>query len=108
MKIRSVVALSAVALLLNLAVGGPAYADASVSIIDFDFSPGTVTISVGEAVTWTNNGDAPHTTTADGGAWDSGTLNPGQSFTHGFAAAGSFPYHCNIHPNMVGTITVTP
>jgi LPXTG-motif cell wall-anchored protein len=105
-KIRSIVALSAVALLLNLAVGGPAYADASVSIVDFDFQPGDVTISPGETVTWTNNGDAPHTSTADGGEWDSGTLNPGDSFSHTFNDEGLFSYHCSIHPNMIGDVNV--
>jgi LPXTG-motif cell wall-anchored protein len=106
-KIRSVVALSAVVLLLNIAVGGPAFADASVSIIDFDFSPSAVTISVGETVTWTNDGEAPHTSSADGGEWDSGTLDPGDSFSNTFDTAGTFAYHCNIHPDMTGTVTVT-
>jgi LPXTG-motif cell wall-anchored protein len=106
-KIRSVVALSAVVLLLNVAVGGPAFADASVSVIDFAFSPSSVTISVGETVTWTNNGDNTHTTT-DSGVWDSGNLTPGQSFSHTFDTAGTFNYLCTIHPTlMTGTITVT-
>ncbi len=34
------------------------------------------------------------------------TLPPGGSFNHPFAAAGSFPYHCSIHPIMTATITV--
>jgi hypothetical protein len=79
-------------------------------MVDFSFSPGTLTISVGDTVTWTNNSssDTPHTSTSDTGAWDSGTVNVGQSFSHTFASAGTFPYHCSFHQaqGMVGTIVV--
>jgi plastocyanin len=58
-------------------------------------------------VTWTNNDTAAHTITADDGSFDSGNLNPGDTFTHTFAtAAGTVAYHCNYHPNMVATIVV--
>jgi plastocyanin len=81
---------------------------ASVSITDFQFTPATVTIHAGDSVTWTNNSAAgtPHTSTSDNGAWDSGTINPGSSFTHTFATAGTFTYHCNFHPQMHGTVIV--
>jgi hypothetical protein len=45
--------------------------------------------------------------TADGGAFDSGNLATGQTFSQTFSAAGTFAYHCNIHPQMTGTVTVT-
>ena len=48
-----------------------------------------------------------HTVTADNGEFDSGVLNKDQSFSHVFAAAGVVGYHCEIHGNMVGTVTVT-
>ena len=47
-----------------------------------------------------------HTTTSDSGLWNSGTLAPGAHFTHKFNKAGSFSYHCSIHPFMTGTIVV--
>jgi plastocyanin len=82
------------------------------------FNPGTVTIHVGQTVTWRNDDTAPHTTTSGscpGGVctpmagWDSGTLNPGQSFSHQFTTSGTFPYYCRIHGAMMqGTISVMP
>jgi plastocyanin len=57
-------------------------------------------------VTWTNTDSLPHTSTSNGGAWDSGTIEPGHSFSVALATAGTFQYHCSIHPGMMGTITV--
>ena len=71
------------------------------------FSPNPITIKVGDSVKWTNNDTIVHTSTANNGQWNSGILNPGQSFTTpAFTTAGSFQYHCTIHPGMVGTVTV--
>lgn len=79
---------------------------AAVTIMDFQFSPQTMTVAVGTTVTWTNHGPSAHTTTSDTGVWDSGTLAPGQSFSHTFNQPGTYPYHCAIHPFMKGTIVV--
>jgi plastocyanin len=70
------------------------------------FAPPTLTVSTGTTVTWGNNDSINHTTSADAGQWDSGNVGQGQTFTHRFDSAGSFKYHCNIHPNMTGTIVV--
>jgi LPXTG-motif cell wall-anchored protein len=80
---------------------------ASVSAVDFKFVPKTITISAGESVTWTNNGQSPHTATGSG--FNSGNLNPGQSYSHTFSAPGTYAYHCQYHVNqgMVGTVVVT-
>jgi hypothetical protein len=78
-----------------------------VNIVDFAFDPAAVEVPVGATVTWTNGGGAPHTATADDGSFDSRRLQPGESFSQTFDAAGSFPYHCEIHPQMTGTVTVT-
>ena len=80
---------------------------ASVSAVDFKFVPKTITVSVGETVTWSNNGQSPHTVT--GASFNSGNLNPGQSFSHTFSAPGTFAYHCQYHvqQGMVGTVIVT-
>ena len=69
------------------------------------FTPGTVSIKVGESVTWQNFSGTKHTTTSDQFDWDQ-TVDNGQSFTRTFTTAGSFPYHCNIHAGMKGTVVV--
>ncbi len=82
---------------------------AHVSIVDFAFSPASVTVPVGSSVRWTHNGVFPHTTTSDPGsldAWDSGTLGAGGAFTKTFMATGVFSYHCAVHPSMMGRVAV--
>ncbi|MBI4139269.1 cupredoxin domain-containing protein [Candidatus Uhrbacteria bacterium] len=68
------------------------------------FVPTSTTVKKGKTVTWTNRDIVPHTVT--GSAFDSGTLQPGQSYTRTFSATGSFDYACGIHPVMQGTINV--
>ncbi|HEX2221386.1 MAG TPA: cupredoxin family copper-binding protein [Candidatus Limnocylindria bacterium] len=77
-----------------------------VSIDNFAFMPANLTVAVGDTVTWTNNDDAPHTATAGNGAFDSGNLDNGQTYSFTFTTAGTFSYICEIHPQMTGTITV--
>src|SRR5262249_57138532 len=83
-----------------------ASAAASVTMGDFFFSPSSVTVAVGDTVTWTNNGQAPHNATADDGSFKTPDLNNGQSASHTFSSAGTFTYICTIHPNMHGTVRV--
>jgi plastocyanin len=85
---------------------GVAPKSASVTIKDFEFTPATVTIAVGGTVTWTNNGPSTHTVTADDGSFDSGDLSVGKTFSHTFQTAGTFGYHCTIHPFMTATVIV--
>jgi|ERR1051326_9095696 plastocyanin len=70
------------------------------------FDPNPVNVAVGASVRWTNTDSVAHTTTSDGNAWNSGTLAGGAQFDVTFQNAGTFPYHCAIHPGMVGTIVV--
>ncbi len=99
-----------------------------VSIQEFSFTPPSLTVKVGTTVTWTNTGTVGHTTTSDMGvspAWDSGTLtppsggggygggSPGGTFKVTFMTAGTYTYHCALHPpasypNFTGKIIVTP
>ncbi len=81
-------------------------AETVVVIEGFSFVPQSVTVNAGDTVRWINNDNTEHTTTSDGPGWDSGTLTPGTSFTHVFATRGAFTYHCAIHPEMTGTVTV--
>ena len=66
----------------------------------------TVTAAVGENVTWQNLDAVPHTVTLDDGSFN-GSVAAGATVSHAFDAAGTFPYHCNVHPSMTGTITIT-
>ena len=72
------------------------------------FSPNPIQITVGDTVTWTNNAGLTHTATSDTGAWDTGNLAPGAtSSAVAFPTAGTFSYHCAIHPSMVGSVVVS-
>ncbi len=73
----------------------------------FAFSPASLSIRVGTRVTFTNSSVAPHTFTANTRAFDSGQIGPGRSFTFTFSGAGTFPYHCEIHMYMTGTVSVS-
>lgn len=75
-------------------------------ITDFKFSPGTTTVQIGDTITWTNSGPSPHTATANGGSFDTGTLGKGASSSHTFTQPGTFAYICKIHPFMHGTVVV--
>jgi plastocyanin len=71
------------------------------------FSPNPVEVKVGETVTWVNDDSGRHTVTSKDGVFDSGFMGKGQSFSFTFDKAGEYPYHCEPHPSMVGTVVVT-
>ena len=77
-----------------------------VSIGDNFFEPADADIEPGDSVTWTNNGTVPHTVTAENGLFDSGVLDPGESYTVDFDGQGTVTYYCTIHPEMRGSLTV--
>jgi plastocyanin len=89
----------------------PSGSQAAVSVLGgyggFSFSPSVLTIKVGTTVTWTNNTSAPHTVTSDTGAFNGSLGRSGATFSFTFTRAGTFSYHCSIHPYMKATITVT-
>lgn len=79
-----------------------------VKLQDFAMSPGWVEAVVGDKVTWRNVDGTMHTVTADLNAtFDSGPLAAGESFEFVFDTAGTYGYHCNVHPGMRGTIRVS-
>lgn len=80
--------------------------DPGVTIADFNFTPGTTSVHVGDTVTWVNNGPSPHSATANNGSFNTGVLKKGQSGSHTFTQAGTFTYFCSVHPFMHGTIVV--
>ena len=70
------------------------------------FAPDSLNVTVGGTVTWTNTDSIAHTSTSDASGWNSGSVAPGGRFSFTFQAPGTFPYHCAIHPGMIGTIVV--
>ena len=96
----------------------PTNGQALVVMRNLAFNPSTISIHVGQAVVWRNDDSAPHTTTSGSCSgntctpmpgWDSGTLNPGQSFSFTFNTAGTFTYYCRIHGAMMqGAVVVMP
>ena len=83
-----------------------AAAPGAVTIADFAFAPDTITVAAGTTVTWTNNGAAGHTVTADDGSFDSKTIASGATFSQAFAKAGTYAYHCSIHSSMTAKVVV--
>ncbi|TMD62946.1 MAG: hypothetical protein E6I91_14400 [Chloroflexi bacterium] len=75
----------------------------------YSFQPATLSIKMGTQVEWQNVSDAPHTVTSDtaGVFGSTSNISKNQTFKFTFTKAGTFPYHCNIHPYMKATITVT-
>jgi plastocyanin len=81
------------------------------------YSPNPIQVSVGTTVTWTNNDSQPHTVTSGSNGQPDNKfnsspnftplLNPGQTFSFTFTQAGNYPYFCTLHPNMVGTVSVS-
>lgn len=74
---------------------------------DFEFTPTAVSAKVGDVITWTNNGAAQHNPTLDDGSCQTDPINAGATGSLTFSKAGTFLFHCAIHPSMKGTITIT-
>lgn len=102
--------MAAVALVLAACTLAPPAAAATthVHIANFLFNPPTITIKVGDTVTWDNHDPDPHTVTRASGpqAFDSGNMGRNDVYSRTFTAEGSFDYICKYHPTMVGTVNV--
>jgi plastocyanin len=101
-------------------VGGTAVSivPAASTLASKAFSPSPVTVKVQNSVTWTNKDNVAHTITSGTGPSDpnkgkefdsglSSLLTPGKTFTHTFKTSGEIPYFCQIHPTMVGKVTIS-
>jgi plastocyanin len=77
-----------------------------VSIEDFAYRPSVVLVPVGTTVRWTNNDSVVHTVSSTTGLFGSGPLQPGESFEFLFDTPGDYAYLCELHPEMVGMVTV--
>lgn len=85
----------------------PQSGSAEIVIAGFSFS-GPITVTAGTTVTITNDDTADHTWTSTTGAFDSGTLGPGETFEFTFDTPGDYEFFCAIHPGMTGMVTVVP
>jgi len=79
---------------------------AKVSIVNFEFTPGEITIAPGESVTWTNNDGAPHGLEYHDGEKGTDLLLPGASFSRRFDRPDTYDYNCSVHPYMTGRVIV--
>ncbi len=86
---------------------------ASVNIVDaprpqpkWGYAPAVSKVAAGTWVTWSNNGQDPHTVTAVDGSFDSENLDPSEGFSWFFDQPGTFQYTCTLHPWMTGKVIV--
>ena len=74
----------------------------------FSPNPFTMTLATnGGTVTWVNADGVDHDIESDTPLFDF-EMSPNATHSFTFTAAGTYPYHCSIHPNMVGTIVIDP
>jgi len=80
----------------------------SIDIANFAFSPSLIKAKVGDKITWTNKDFLTHTIASDSGPqnFSSGDISNGATFSFTFTKAGTYSYHCSLHPSMTGTITI--
>lgn len=79
----------------------------TITIQNLAFTPSTITIKVGDTITWTNKDSMAHTVTSDSGTeLNSNTLSTGQTYSHTFNTVGTYNYHCSIHLSMKATVIV--
>ncbi len=70
------------------------------------YTPSPTTVPAGQSVAWRNADSISHTATQDAGVFDTGPIPPGSTSAPVTLAAGTYTYHCSIHPTMVGVLTV--
>jgi amicyanin len=106
-------AIAALATMTAIAIGGLMAAGGAragtshtVDIANFAFSPATLTIQVGDTVTWTNLDAVQHTATSTTGVFDSGLLDQDAGYSFTFTQPGTYDYLCTPHPTMTGQIVV--
>jgi plastocyanin len=81
--------------------------EVDVAIEGFAFNPADIQATVGQTVTFTNGDSAPHTATLDDGSCTTPNIASGGSEGLTFNVAGTYPFHCSVHPDIKGTITVS-
>ena len=78
----------------------------AVSIEDFAFVPPAIQAKIGQVIAFMNTGFESHNATFDTGGCATTTLQTGTTDGLVFTVAGSYPFHCTVHAQMTGTITI--
>ena len=78
----------------------------TVEIRDYEFFPARLTVNPGTEVTWVNRDSVPHNAVADDAAFDTGTLDDGESVSLVLDDVGEYSYVCTFHPGMQAALTV--
>ena len=104
-RLTSVV-LFLLALTILPAACGSSSSSSTVNMSNLQFSPSSLTVTVGTKVTWKNKDGIIHDITSNTGVFASGNINAGGSFSYTFKTAGTYAYNCLHHPGMNGTIIV--
>ena len=86
--------------------GGAGGDEVQVIMTNISYDPETVTIKVGDTVTWVNEDAPQHDVVADNGEFKSDLFDKGGTFSFTFTEAGTYPYHCSVHSGMKGTVIV--
>jgi amicyanin len=87
-----------------------AVAATKVDIQNYMFSPMSIKVKVGDTVTWTNKDSVHHNVVADTASSDAPNgplIGLGETYSFKFTKAGTYTFHCNPHPYMHGSVTVT-
>jgi plastocyanin len=105
-KLRGAGLALAIAATILLRPGAPAHAqEVQVTIDNFTFTPAELTVKIGDAVTWINHDDIPHTVVS-AGKFRSKPMDSDDKYTFTFTSAGDYKYFCSLHPHMTGMIKV--
>jgi plastocyanin len=71
------------------------------------FNPASLIVTAGTTVKWTNKDGIIHNVTSNTGVFSSGSIPDNGTFSYTFSTAGTYQYHCTIHPSMTATVVVT-
>jgi plastocyanin len=105
------VTLAAAVLVAGCGGGGPgAPPVATVTLQNVAYTPANVSVRVGDAIAWVwADGNVPHNIdgASDLSSFDSGGPTTTGTWTYRFRKAGTYTYHCDVHPSMIGTVVVS-
>jgi plastocyanin len=82
-------------------------AEFAVAMRDIEFRPGTIRIGRGDTVEWKNEDEVRHDAIGRDSSFDTPVIGPGETSSHTFDAAGTYPYFCSLHQGMNGTVKVS-
>jgi plastocyanin len=78
----------------------------STNLGDKAYEPNPIELRVLGSVSWINDDRIAHSVTAIEGEFDSGIMQPDETFDYTFGRLGGFDYYCMLHPSMIGRMAV--